>query len=126
MARRRDGEKQAAPVVEELCAARRIQLDLEVRGVPQSLARAVSEEVATFAAELTRGERESVLEGVALAFRTRKLEPVRREQAPLEMQGLFEDFASELKRIDEGLRMLASYMIRIRNRVSEGGAHTVH
>ena len=42
------------------------------------------------------------------------------------MQRLFQDFATELKRIDEGLRLLASYVIRIRKRVSESSRQTVH
>jgi hypothetical protein len=105
--------------------AQRLRADLEQRGVPAALARAVSERLETRAASLDRGAYQAVLDATCTIWGARrKAAP---PDATLEIQRLVQDFAVELQKLDEGLRLLSTYLLRIRDRArSDDGARLVH
>ena len=89
----------------------RLCSDLEQRGVDPSVSRAVAQRIAPRAAELSSDAYPTFVDGVAAA----EGEP-RSEASAAEIQRLVQDFAIELKKLDEGLRLLSSYLLRIRDR----------
>ena len=92
----------------------RLRSDLEQRGVDPSVCRAVAQRIAPRAAELSSDAYPAFIDGVAAA----EGEP-RREAGAAEIQRLVQDFAIELKKLDEGLRQLSSYLLRIRDRTGQ-------
>jgi hypothetical protein len=105
--------------------AQRLRADLEQRGVPAALARAVSERLETRAASLDRAAYQAVVDATCTIWGARrKAAPL---DATLEIQRLVQDFAVELQKLDEGLRLLSTYLLRIRDRArSDEGARLVH
>ena len=90
----------------------RLRCDLEQRGVDPSVSRAVARRIAPRAAELSSDAYPAFLDGVAAAEGES-----RSEAGAAEIQRLVQDFAIELKKLDEGLRLLSSYLLRIRDRI---------
>lgn len=95
----------------------RIREDLERRGVSAEFSGPVAERLGDIAGDLSGAEYEAVLEGVAAAYgvhRERESSSARVESR--EIHRLVQDFAVELKKLDEGLRILSAYLVRIRER----------
>ena len=105
--------------------ARRLRVDLERRGVPAALADAVSERLELRAAALDAVAYQAVLDATCTAWGAqRKVTP---PDAALEIQRLVQDFAVELQKLDEGLRLLSTYLLRIRDRArSDESVRLVH
>ena len=94
-----------------------IREDLERRGVSSEFSGSVSARLAAIAEDLSAAEYAAVLEGVAAAYgvhRQRESQTAREESK--EIHRLVQDFAVELKKLDEGLRILSAYLVRMRER----------
>jgi hypothetical protein len=105
--------------------AERLRADLEQRGVPAPLARAVSERLEPQAGSLDPAAYQAVLDATCTTWGARrKAAP---PDAALEIQRLVQDFAVELQKLDEGLRLLSTYLLRIRDRArGDETARLVH
>ena len=105
--------------------AQKLRADLEQRGVPAALARAVSERLESQAGSLDPEAYQAVLDATCTTWGARrKAEP---PDSALEIQRLVQDFAVELQKLDEGLRLLSTYLLRIRDRArGEESARLVH
>ena len=102
-----------------------MRVDLERRGVPAALASAVTERLELRAATLDPTAYQAVLDATCATWGAqRKATP---PDAALEIQRLVQDFAVELQKLDEGLRLLSTYLLRIRDRArSDESARLVH
>jgi hypothetical protein len=101
------------------CAAplARIRADLEGRGVPAQFSGSVAARLVKIADDLGDAEYEAVLEGVATAYGVYRDDESRSARVETrEIHRLVQDFAVELKKLDEGLRILSAYLVRIRER----------
>lgn len=105
--------------------AGRLRADLERRGVPVALAGAVAERLEPRAAALDPVAYQAVIEAACTAYVAQ-----RRATAPeagAEIQRLVQDFAVELQKLDEGLQLLSTYLLRIRDRArGDEAARLVH
>lgn len=98
--------------------------DLERRGVGPSVSRPVAASIAPRAAALSGDAYGAFLDGVAAVQAAGR--DSRAEAGAIEIQRLVQDFAIELKKLDEGLRLLSSYLLRIRDRASTDRSRIVH
>ena len=105
---------------------RDIRADLERRGVGAAFSGPVAERLVTRVEGLTEAQYAALLEGVAAAYGVHRQEGQSAQPAPVEMQRLIQDFAVELKKLDEGLRLLSTYLLRIRGRTAGDPPRMVH
>lgn len=118
--RRKDAVARASAALE-----RRLRRDLEARGLAAALAAPVATRIAQRAAELDGDAYGAFLDGVAAAAGARR-EDAGEEASAAEIQRLVQDFAIELKKLDEGLRLLSAYLLRIRDRTARERPRVVH
>jgi hypothetical protein len=104
----------------------RIQNDLERIGVSPQFSAPVASRLAVIAGDLSGDEYRAVLEGVATAYGVHCDGRQRSVRGALEMQRLLEDFAIELKKLDEGLKTLSSYLLRMKHRSAEEPGGLLH
>lgn len=126
-----------------LASEDRVHRDLRARGMASALARPLAARIAPRAARLDEAGYALFLDGVLAAHGSDAAEPEERELATpaeegrdetralaesgaAELQRLMQDFAIELKKLDEGLRLLSAYLLRIRDRTSREPSRTVH
>ena len=105
--------------------ARRIRSDLEGRGGAPPFSLLVARRLGAISSDLTEGEYDAVLNGVAAAYRVHAEAcdvPVENAVDVNEIQRLAEGFAGELHKLEEGLQILSAYVVRLGARVSRGGA----
>lgn len=110
---------------ESAALERRLRRDLEARGLAAALAGPVATRIAPRAAELSGDAYTAFLDGVAAASGGRREDPGA-EAGAAEIQRLVQDFAIELKKLDEGLRLLSAYLLRIRDRAGSERPRLVH
>ncbi len=103
----------------------RLRRDLEERGIAAALAGPVASRIASRAADLSGDAYAAFLDGVAAAAGDPKEDPGA-EAGAAEIQRLVQDFAVELKKLDEGLRLLSAYLLRIRDRATKERSRMVH
>ena len=109
--------------------ARRIRADLESRGVVPEFSLLVAERLGAISSDLTSGEYDAVLNGVAAAYGVHteaRDVPVESDADVNEIQRLAEGFASELHKLEEGLQILSAYVVRLGARASRGAASSMH
>ena len=105
------------PVSQGDLVSAHIREDLERRGVSNEFSGSVSARLAQIAGDLSAAEYAAVLEGVAAAYGVhRQCESRSTRAESREIHRLVEDFAVELKKLDEGLRILSAYLVRMRER----------
>jgi hypothetical protein len=107
----------------------RLRRDLEARGVDPLFADAVLTRVALVSSDTAAPSWEAIVEGVEVAYRVHRngQESLRRSLRDLsELSRLVEDFGGELKKLDEGLKMLAAYLSRMRKQVCSEGRQILH
>lgn len=105
---------------------RDVRADLERRGVAAAFSGPVAERLVTRVEGLTVAQYAALLDGVAAAYGVHRQEGQSAPPAPAEMQRLIQDFAVELQKLDEGLRLLSTYLLRIRDRTSGEAPRVVH
>ena len=109
--------------------ARRIRSDLECRGVASEFSALVAQRLGTISSDLSAGEYDAVLNGVAAAYRVHAEtcdEPAGHSVGVNEIQRLAEGFASELHKLEEGLQILSAYVVRLDVRASQKAAPSLH
>jgi hypothetical protein len=105
--------------------AQRLCADLEQRGVPATLARTISDRLETRAGSLDGSAYQAVLDAACTTWGARRTASP--PDATHEIQRLVQDFAVELQKLDEGLRLLSTYLLRIRDRArGDESARLVH
>ena len=99
----------------------RIRADLENRGVSPGLSEALAQRLERLRREPGSETYSAALEGAAAAYdacqgdaelledRSRDIE---------EIQRLMQGFAGELRKLEEGLRIISAYVLRMRNRAT--------
>ena len=119
-------------VAETACAPprARLQAELERRGVAPELAEAVAAQLAEVAPALPRARAEDLLAGAALACAVQEASPsaasARTARDLDEVQRLMGAFAGELRKLDEALQLLATYLTRIKARSTPGPSGPLH
>jgi len=94
--------------------------ELERLGLARAEAGPLAEQLLGLARARPEREFQALLEGVALG---------RRAGGPRtpELQRILEDFAAEMKKLDEGLRLLTAYLSRLREHAAPSAvARTLH
>jgi hypothetical protein len=99
---------------------RDVRADLAQRGIAGAFSGPVAARLATRVEGLTEAQYRALLDGVAAAYGVHREGQGSVQPAPAEMQRLIQDFAVELQKLDEGLRLLSTYLLRIRDRTSGG------
>jgi len=104
----------------------KIREDLECRGVAPEFSVPVSERLVDLAGDLAPESYAAVLDGVAAAYGVHHADRARAARSDsAEIHRLVHDFAVELKKLDEGLRILSAYLLKIRDRARTRGAATL-
>ncbi len=106
---------------------RRLRDDLERQGVAPEFSGPVADRLEAIAHGLSPTEYDAVLHGVAAAYGVHR-DDRRRDALPDgdEIERLMRDFAAELQKLDEGLRMLSAYVLRMRSQTVEEDPRIVH
>jgi hypothetical protein len=111
-------QKQADPVP---AAAEALRGELEQLGLTPSEAGPLAEQLVGLSRGLPEREYRALLEGAILGQRAG-----RRPARSPELQRMLEDFAAELQKLDEGLRLLTAFLSRLREQTSVEPARTLH
>ena len=107
----------------------RIRSDLERRGVSPDHSRHVAERLAPIASGLSSDAYTAALDAAAMACGIRSEERAETQRSQLEIQEiqrLMQDFAGELRKLEEGLRILSAYALRMRSRAARDEKGTLH
>ena len=97
--------------------------ELERLGLAPEHAEPLADQLERLATALPTREYRALLDGVLLAQRAKSRAA---SQPSNELHRLLQDFAVELKKLDEGLQLLASYLVRIRDQTSGESRHVLH
>lgn len=115
MRRKADGATQeAAPRPRE-----ELRRELERAGLAPEKAGVLADQLERLAGALPAREVRALLDGIVLGQRAGR-------PATPELHRLLEDFASELKKLDEGLRLLTTFLVRLRDQTAVGDARILH
>ena len=109
----------------------RIRADLERRGLAPEFSRAFAERLAPLSQGLSPEAYAAALDAVALAWRGRAGGPdaaqVPRGAGELnELQRLMTGFVGELRKLEEALRILDAYLVRMRTQTQVPEVRTLH
>ncbi len=99
---------------------RRIRVDLERKGVSPEFSQPVAERLAVIAPDFTTTEYAAVLDGVAAAYGVLRQDSDATRDAS-EILRLMEGFSSEMRKLEEGLRVLSAYAQRMQSRADKSG-----
>ena len=106
-----------------------LRRELERRGVTGELADRLASDLAAACATLTPEARRGALTGMALASAAHRehAEAMRRSERDLaEIERLMAGFAAELKKVDEAVKILSTFVGRIREQSASDPDRTVH
>ena len=95
--------------------------ELERLGLAHAEAGPLAERLARLSRDLPDREYRALLQGVILGQRA-----ARQPSRSPELHRMLEDFATELQKLDEGLRLIAAYLSRLREQTSVEPARTLH
>ena len=108
-------------------SAAKLRLALEARGVAPGLIARLTEVLLPKFEGRGRQEAQDLIEAVAVSYRVyagdEMKEPGSERQ---EFENLFADIADEIRKLDEGVRLLAGYAIQIRQRVDSSRSKVLH
>ncbi len=106
-----------------------LRSDLEERGVDPEISQPVALRLLAIAPGLSEGEYSALLAGVSTAagvsraiFAANRADP----QPDNELRRLMEGFAGELRKLDEGLQLLSTYLVRMGALSSREGRDRLH
>ena len=94
----------------------RVQSDLENRGVDPEFSRPVAQRLVAIVSDLSAPEYAAILDGVSAAYGVHREKPEPNDahfRHGNELQRLMEGFTGELRKLDEGLQMLSTYLVRM-------------
>ena len=103
-------------------AAEDLRGELERLGLAPAEAGDLAEQLLGLASALPAREVRALLDGVALG----RLSGRAASRRTPELHRMLEDFASELKKLDEGLRVLTAYLSRLRDHTAVEPGRTLH
>ncbi len=106
-----------------------IRRDLEKLGVSPAFSEPVADRIAAARAELDAESYAAVLDGVAVAFDAHRVdcEALERSSRDLdEIQRLMQGFAGELRKLEEGLRVVSAYVLRMHSKAKGERDRTLH
>ena len=89
--------------------------ELERLGLSAGDAAPLAERLVQLASELPEAEYRALVEGVVLGTRA----GAGQAEESSGIQNLLEDFTCELKKLDEGLKLLTAYLTRLRDQTAE-------
>ena len=95
--------------------------ELERLGLARAEAEPLAERLARLSRDLPEREYRALLQGVILGQRA-----ARQPSSSPELQRILEDFASELQKLDEGLRLVTAYLSRLREQTTVEPARSLH
>ena len=107
----------------------RIRADLENKGVNPGFSEALAQRLERLRREPGSESYAAALEGAAAAYDAYRgdaelLEDRSRDIE--EIQRLMQGFAGELLKLEEGLRIISAYVLRMHNRASRDGGEALH
>jgi len=107
----------------------RIRTDLENKGVNPGFSERLAQRLERLRSEPGSDAYTAALEGAAAAYDAQRgdaelLEDRSRDVE--EIQRLMQGFAGELLKLEEGLRMISAYVLRMHNRASREGSEALH
>jgi hypothetical protein len=107
----------------------RIRADLENKGVNPGFSEALAQRLERLRREPGSESYAAALEGAAAAYDAYRgdaelLEDRSRDIE--EIQRLMQGFAGELRKLEEGLRIISAYVLRMRNRATRDGDGAFH
>jgi hypothetical protein len=97
---------------------RRIRVDLERKGVSPEFSEPVADRLAVIASDFTSTEYAAVLDGVAAAYGVHREDSEAAGDAA-EILRLMQGFSGEMRKIEEGLRVLSAYAQRMQSRADK-------
>jgi len=97
---------------------RRIRVDLERKGVSPEFSEPVADRLAVIAPDFSSTEYAAVLDGVAAAYGVHR-EDTEATGDAAEILRLMEGFSGEMRKIEEGLRVLSAYAQRMQSRADK-------
>ena len=107
----------------------RVRSDLENRGIDPELSQPVARRLAAIVPDLSASEYAALLDGVLAAYGVYR-ETFGRNDAHNrpgnELQRLMEGFTGELRKLDEGLQMLSTYLVRMGALLPREGSGSLH
>ena len=109
------------PDIGQSAPAEALRGELERLGLARGEAGPLAERLARLSRDLPDHEYRALLQGVILGQRA-----ARQPSRSPELQRMLEDFATELQKLDEGLRLIAAYLSRLREQTSVEPARTLH
>ncbi len=107
----------------------RIRADLEGKGVGSAFSEPVAERLEEVAFDLSSSEYAAALEGVAAAYDVYRedCEALAHSSRDIdEIQRLMQGFAGELRKLEEGLRIVSAYVLRMHSKASRERRGLVH
>jgi hypothetical protein len=108
---------------------RRIRTDLESMGVGPELSERLAQRLERLRPEPGSDVYAAALEGAAAAYDASRGDAELLEDRSSdieEIQRLMQGFASELLKLEEGLRIISAYVLRMHNRASRDGGGILH
>ncbi len=106
-----------------------VRSDLEHRGIDPEFSWPVAERLVAIATDLSADEYAAILDGVSAAYRVHREISASHDvhfHHGNELQRLMDGFTGELRKLDEGLRMLSAYLVRMGALVSREGSGSLH
>lgn len=107
----------------------RIREDLESLGVSRGFSTPVAERIAGLAAEIDDQTYAALLDGVAVAFDAHRsgCQAIEDRSRDLdEIQRLMQGFAGELRKLEEGLRIVSAYVLRMHSKARGERGRLLH
>ena len=106
----------------------RIRADLQSKGVSTEFSKPVAKKLAVIAEDLSPDEYAAVLDGVVAAYgaHCEGCGPPEQVDEAVEIRRLMRGFAVELRKLEEGLRVLSAYLLRLQTRTKRSSASPLH
>ena len=107
----------------------RVRSDLENRGIDPKFSRSVARQLIAIVPDLSAHEYAAILDGVSAAYGACREISGQNEahfRHENELQRLMEGFTGELRKLDEGLQMLSTYILRMSALSSREGPESLH
>ena len=110
-------------------AGDQIARELELRGVPREASKPVAQRLASRCAGLDPCSYAAALDGAAAALSAEHGDRAALERSAKnihEIQHLMEGFAGELRKLEEGLRIVSAYVLRMHDKASSEREKQLH